>query len=150
MEQEQLDRLTRYLLVSPDVFRRKIEKQILSIALRDLHLALAPYHILIMQVLAEEGNQTVNDVGEKLAISRSQMTFATDRLVDLGLITRQPDEGDRRKIRIDLTIRGRWVTDELTKNIQKGIAGLLDDLDDRDIDRLESGLLILDQISNNQ
>jgi DNA-binding MarR family transcriptional regulator len=148
VDKEQLDRLTRFLLISPDVFRRRIEKQILNPAIKELRLELAPYHVWIMQILAEEGNQTVNDVGEKLAISRSQMTFATDRLFDLGLITRQPDEEDRRKIRIDLTLRGRWVTEELTKNIRKEFSLLLDDLSDHDLDQLENGLQILDRLIN--
>jgi DNA-binding MarR family transcriptional regulator len=148
MEQEQLDRLTRNLLISPDVFRRRIEKQILNPAIHELRLELAPYHVWIMQMLAEEGNQSVNDVGEKLAISRSQMTFATDRLFDLGLITRKPDETDRRKVRIDLTLRGRWVTEELAKNIRKGFSRLLDDLSDQNLDQLEYGLQILGQLVN--
>jgi DNA-binding MarR family transcriptional regulator len=105
------------------------------------------YHLLVLQLLADEGDQAVNDVGQKLAISKSQMTFATNRLLDLGLINRQPDDEDRRKIRIGLTLRGRWVIEELTKNIQKEMTRLLNDLSDEEIIQLESGLLILDQLS---
>ena len=147
MEVGQLDRLTRTLLISPDVFSRKIDRQILTIALKDMHLSMGIYHLLVLQVLADEGNQTVNEVGQILAISKSQMTFATNRLIDLGLINRQLDDEDRRKIRIGLTLRGRWVIEELTKNIQKEMTRLLNDLSDEDIIALESGLLILDHLS---
>jgi len=147
MESDQLDRLTRTLFISPEVLSRKIDRQILTIALKDMHLSMGMYHLLVLQVLADEGDQTVNDVGQKLAISKSQMTFATNRLIDLGLINRQPDDEDRRKIRIGLTLRGRWVTEELTKNIRKEISRLLHDLSDEDINELGSGLQILDHLS---
>ncbi len=147
MEADQLDRLTRTLLISPEVLSRKIDRQILTIALKDMHLSMGMYHLLVLQVLADEGDQAVNDVGQKLAISKSQMTFATNRLIDMGLINRQPDDEDRRKIRIGLTLRGRWVIEELTKNIQKEMTRLLNDLPDEDIIALESGLLILDHLS---
>ncbi len=147
MEADQLDRLTRTILISPEVLSRKIDRQILTIALKDMHLSMGMYHLLVLQVLADEGDQAVNDVGQKLAISKSQMTFATNRLIDMGFINRQPDDEDRRKIRIGLTLRGRWVIEELTKNIQKEMTRLLNDLPDEDIIALESGLLILDQLS---
>ncbi len=147
MDDDQLDRLTRTLLISPEVLSRKIDKQILTIALKDMHINLGMYHLLVLHVLADEGDQTVNDVGKKLAISKSQMTFATDRLVDLGLITRQLDDEDRRKIRVNLTLRGRWVIEELTKTIQRELTRLLNNLSDDDIIQLESGLQILDHIS---
>jgi DNA-binding MarR family transcriptional regulator len=147
MENEQLDRLTHSLLTSPVILTRKVDRQILSIALKDMHISMGMYHLLVLQVLAEENDQTVNDVGQKLAISRSQMTFATNFLVDLGLITRQHDDDDRRKIRIGMTLRGRWVTEELTKNIQREMARLLNDLSEAELIQLESGLQILDKFS---
>jgi DNA-binding MarR family transcriptional regulator len=147
MDDDQLDRLARSLLISPEVLSRKIDRQILTIALKDMHLSMGMYHLLVLHVLADEGDQAVNDVGQKLAISKSQMTFATNRLIDMGFINRQPDDEDRRKIRIGLTLRGRWVIEELTKNIQKEMTRLLNDLPDEDIIALESGLLILDQLS---
>jgi MarR family transcriptional regulator, organic hydroperoxide resistance regulator len=147
MEADQLDRLTSSLLITPEVLSRKIDKQILTIALKDMHLSMGIYHLLVLQVLADKGDLAVNDVGQKLAISKSQMTFATNHLVELGLITRQMDDEDRRKIRINLTLRGRWVMEELTKNIQREMTRLLNDLSDEDIIQLESGLQILDHIS---
>jgi DNA-binding MarR family transcriptional regulator len=147
MDADQLDRLTLTILITPEVLSRKIDKQILTISLKDMHLSMGMYHLLVLQVLAEKGDQAVNDVGQKLAISKSQMTFATNRLIDLGLINRQLDDEDRRKIRIGLTLRGRWVIEELTKNIQKEMTRLLNDLSDEEIITLESGLLILDRLS---
>ncbi len=147
MKAEQLDRLTRSLLISPEVLSRKIDKQILTIALKDIHLSMGMYHLLVLQVLADEGDQSMNDVGQKLAISKSQMTFATNLLVDQGLITRQLDDEDRRKIRVNLTLRGRWVMEELTKNIQRELTRFLNDLSDEEIIQLETGLQILERIS---
>lgn len=148
MQPEQVDHLARSILFSPEVFQRRVEKQILSVALKDLQLDLAMYHLLVMLALAEESNQTVNTLGERLAISRSQMTFATDRLVNLGLISRASDEEDRRKVRVDLTLRGRWIVEELTKTIRKQVAFLLKDLSDEEADRLEDGLRLLEQAAH--
>jgi DNA-binding MarR family transcriptional regulator len=147
MDADQLDRLTLTLLITPEVLSRKIDKQFLTISLKDMHLSMGMYHLLVLHVLTEKGDQTVNEVGQILAISKSQMTFATNRLIDLGLINRQLDDEDRRKIRIGLTLRGRWVIEELTKNIQKEMTRLLNDLSEVDIISLESGLQILDHIS---
>ena len=147
MQRDQLERLTDSLLIAPDVFRRKIEKQMIDTFLKGLRLDLAMYHLMILRTLAQSSGQTVNGVGQELAISRSQMTFATDRLVDLGLITRQPVDEDRRKVSLDLTLRGRWVLEELSKYLQKEIARSLNDLSDQDLDQLESGMQILDRLT---
>lgn len=147
MDIEKINELTQLVVTAPEVFRRCFDKRIVEPAINDLRLDLVNYHILIMQYLSTEGAQPVNVVGEKMAISKSQMTLATDRLIRDGLITRSADDADRRKIIIDLSIRGRWVMDEFAKTLRNEISRIVASVSDEEADQLINGLLILNKIS---
>jgi DNA-binding MarR family transcriptional regulator len=140
------EKLARQIFFLPEILQRKLERNILKIVSAELNLNLAAYHVLTLAVLQNEGALSVNEIGEQLAISRSQMTFCLDRLYDLGVIQRQPDAADRRKIMIELTLRGRWVADEITKACQKSILTRLASLSDEDLGQLENSFDLLERL----
>jgi DNA-binding MarR family transcriptional regulator len=62
---------------------------------------------LALYTLFLEGPLRLNDLAERLGTSAPTASRAVDALVDLGLVDRTPDPGDRRAIRVDVTPEGR-------------------------------------------
>jgi DNA-binding MarR family transcriptional regulator len=73
--------------------------------LDELGLTYLQYAALIS--LAEENNQTVGKLGEKLFLESSTLTPLLKRLEAMGYVTRQRDTEDERQVRIGLTKAGR-------------------------------------------
>jgi len=73
---------------------------------------LAPYGITpvqyaVLRVLWEEDGRSGAEIGARLAIDSATTTGVIDRLEAAGLVSRQPDERDRRIHRAVLSERGR-------------------------------------------
>ena len=72
--------------------------------LEDLDLTYPQY--LVMLVLWEEQEQTVNQLGEKLKLDSGTLTPLLKRMEQKGLVTRTRDTGDERVVNITLTKEG--------------------------------------------
>ena len=72
-------------------------------------LAGIEYTVLISigHLNAEEGAVSVNRVAEHLHLSGAFVTTLTNRLVTLGLAHKQQDAADRRRVRLEVSSRGR-------------------------------------------
>jgi DNA-binding MarR family transcriptional regulator len=88
--------------------------------LDELGLTYLQYAALIS--LAEEDNQTVGKLGEKLFLDSSTLTPLLKRLEAMGYVTRQRDARDERQVRIGLTRAGR----ELRQKAFAGRTSLVD------------------------
>lgn len=62
---------------------------------------------LVMMVLWEEQETTVNQIAEKLILNTNTITPLLKRMETMGLITRTPSKTDQRKILVGLTEEGR-------------------------------------------
>lgn len=91
--------------------------------------------------LAEEDDQTVSQLGEKLFLESSTLTPLLKRLEAAGHVTRRRDSRDERQVRIGLTAQGRSAVDQ----VFCGCGGIIDatGLDARDYVRLQSELVEL-------
>ena len=63
--------------------------------------------LMVLGLLHEEGSSSISELCNKLTISRPQMTIVVDKLVDLDLVYRVHNEGDRRTININVTEKGK-------------------------------------------
>jgi DNA-binding MarR family transcriptional regulator len=113
------EELTHLMIIAPGIISRRAEHMLINQVCAELDLSLASHHIMVLALLQETGPMFIHEVCETLSISKSQMTFLTDRLVSMGLIDRSPEEEDRRKVRLNLSLRGRWVIEEIQKSIQR-------------------------------
>jgi DNA-binding MarR family transcriptional regulator len=86
-------------------------------------VTLAQYRTLV--VLASRGPQTLAGLAANIAVTPATATRMCDRLVRKGLIRRTPQRGDRRTVRLDLTIEGRSLVDNVTRRRRKEIQSLL-------------------------
>jgi DNA-binding MarR family transcriptional regulator len=73
----------------------------------ELGLTYLQYATLI--ALAEEDDQTVGGLGDKLFLDSSTLTPLLKRMEGMELITRRRDPNDERQVRISLTKQGRDV-----------------------------------------
>ncbi len=90
-----------FALYSTSLAMTKVYKPLLS----KLELTYPQY--VVMLVLWEEGDLMVSEIGEKLFLDSGTLTPLLKRLEASGLITRQRDSSDERRVRVNLTAKGR-------------------------------------------
>lgn len=86
-----------------------------ELALAAVDLTLPQYRLLI---LLGEGNEAASALAEKLAVSRPSVTGVVDGLVARGLVQRDHDPGDRRRVGHSLTDEGRRLLAEADAAVQ--------------------------------
>lgn len=70
-------------------------------------------HGRILMMLAEDGPQKASALAEALQITSGAVTGLADRLVELGLISRERGESDRRVVLLEITDEGRKLVSNL-------------------------------------
>jgi DNA-binding MarR family transcriptional regulator len=68
-------------------------------------LGLTPQQARLLFVVAEKPSNMLG-LGSTVRLSKSTMTSLVDRMEELGLLTRAPDPGDRRRLLVSATERG--------------------------------------------
>jgi len=96
---------------------------------------------MLMYYILKDDKKPIKYYGEKLLISKPNMTKLVDRLVDDGLIERIDDESDRRKIKLAVTELGRKLVIEHKEYIKNNILERINILDDKDIEELHESIL---------
>lgn len=85
-----------------------LERAAVSVGLRRR----GDYEVLALLRRTEPDQPTPAELAQHLMTSPSGMTGKIDRLEGQGLLERQPDSYDRRTVKLQLTERGRTLTDE--------------------------------------
>jgi DNA-binding MarR family transcriptional regulator len=67
----------------------------------------------IMAVLGRFGPDAATGIGTRTAMDKVTVSRAMTRLIDRGLMTRDSDSGDRRRIIAKLTRKGRTIHDKI-------------------------------------
>jgi len=97
----QLDRQLCFALYSASLAMTKAYKPLLA------PLGLTYPQYLVMLVLWETDNATVSQLGDKLTLDSGTLTPLLKRLQAQGLISRQRDAADERRVLVQLTPAGR-------------------------------------------
>lgn len=69
--------------------------------------------MLVLRGCPDEQRVTIGDLARQLLIRHNSAVGLVDRLVDEGLVVREPSRTDRRKVELRLTGRGRQVLAKL-------------------------------------
>jgi len=77
-----------------------------ELAVTTVDLTLSQYRVL---GILGDGREAASVLASKLAVSRPSITGVIDGLVARGLVTRDHDPLDRRRIGLDLTVEGKRV-----------------------------------------
>ena len=109
---------------------------------------------MVLRHLYYRGPCTVSGMAAQMEISNPAASQFLDRLVEIGLVTREENPQDRRQKRITLTPRGRALVEEAQRVQQQWLQNLLSSLSPEEIVHLQRAFEILkervDAINNLQ
>ena len=109
-----------------------------EVGLSEVDLSLPQYRILM---LLDEGSVVASALADRLAVTRPSVTAVVDGLVARGLVERQADGRDRRRVAHGLTSEGRRVLAAADRAIDARLADIAGYLDEpTDADAAFSGL----------
>ena len=103
-------------------------RALVAVAARSLahvegNVTVPQYRALV--VLASRGPQSAGTVAEALGVHLSTLTRLCDRLAAKGLVTREPEPNNRRRIRLALTPRGKRLVRSVTAKRRAEIARIV-------------------------
>lgn len=108
--------------------------RIRSLVHEGMDLTYNQYKMLL--TIADKGRCPLNMLARDLGIAMSSASEMVDRLVQLELVSRSIDEGNRRQVIILTTGRGNELIQELQRGIIDNYRALLHRLPERDCERL--------------
>jgi DNA-binding MarR family transcriptional regulator len=123
------ERLADLLLRVPTMTRRLSRDVFRLVQDQTRQRDLSEHHLVILMEL-RSGRLPIGEVGRRAGISKSQMTHASDELVRLGMIERQIDTQDRRRLNINLTRRGSDILRAAQSALGQRLPTLLSSLDE--------------------
>jgi DNA-binding MarR family transcriptional regulator len=85
-------------------------------------LGLTYTQYVTLVALGEEDDQRVGDLGDKLFLESNTLTPILKKLEQLGLVDRRRDPADERQVRVNATLAGR----KLQQEVEKSAAKLID------------------------
>jgi DNA-binding MarR family transcriptional regulator len=123
------------------LIRRRIE---LDLRNADGERPATPQQLMVLLELSG-GSPTVGALAASLRVSPPTVSAAVSTLEQRGWVERSTDAEDRRRTHITLTDEGASVLREIRGAAETGLGGVLENLDDEEIARLEDGLAVLGQ-----
>jgi DNA-binding MarR family transcriptional regulator len=120
---------------------RKMHRDVVKVVLDQISEDIAPHHVVVMKILAEAiGTSHPSELGETVGIAKSQMTHSIDRLIELGMVRRQHDTKDRRRINIQLTQKGKTTLARAERLLKDRWRARLSSLQEGDLEKLADSL----------
>ena len=100
----------------------------------------------VLWTLEREGSAVLGQVARMLCVSNSTATELSDRLVRGGYARRGAEPGDRRRVALSLTSRGRALLAEFAKRRHDRWRTILRNLSTGEVGRLASSLAVVDRL----
>ncbi len=94
-----------------------------DVALASVDLTAPQYRVLVHLC---EGNEAASALADKLAVSRPSVTGVVDGLVARGLVQRQHESLDRRRVGHSLTADGRRLLQQADTAVQRHLEEILE------------------------
>jgi DNA-binding MarR family transcriptional regulator len=133
------DQKERILSLAEDLFKAARNQ-----VPRDWHrVDLTMPQLKVLFSLFVDGPLPCSSLAEAMGVSLPTMNGVLERLRERGLITRQADRRDRRRILNSLTARGHQLIDTLWTSHQDWLSDLLDRMDSADLETIEQALSII-------
>ncbi|ASS66261.1 MarR family transcriptional regulator [Paenibacillus sp. RUD330] len=115
---------------------RLVRKLINSEWNRDNEHGLGLTHVRILSLLSSEGPQKASVLADRLQITSGAVTGLPDRLVELGYISRERGEQDRRVVLLDIEANGKQLLEQVSKTKQKLMYKLYEGMDGTDMEQM--------------
>jgi DNA-binding MarR family transcriptional regulator len=100
----------------------------------------------VLWTLEREGSARLGEVARMLCVTNSTATELSDRLVRGGYARRLAEPGDRRRVALALTPKGRVLLAEFAKRRRDRFRSILRALSATEVDRLASSLAVVDRL----
>lgn len=127
----------------------RLTTKIYAPLLKELDITYPQY--LVLLVLWQHGEQSVNEIGNKLFLESNTVTPLLKRLEQKQLISRNRSAEDERSVRIALTSKGELLKTEAMEIPEKIIGSFEDDsIDKAEILQFQKTLFKLVEILSNQ
>jgi DNA-binding MarR family transcriptional regulator len=136
MENKHLDRVIESMVRIPPIMHRKLYRELFRVVLQQFGTDIAPHHLMIMKMLQESGTLYSSEIGDGISIAKPQMTHSIDKLIGLGMVEREHDTEDRRKINIRLTQKGRDTVERLDQIMKDLVRNKLSVLSEDELGKL--------------
>lgn len=94
---------------------------------------LNPTEFMVLELLAAKGAQPIQQIGKKILLSSSSMTYVIDKLEKKEFIERKPFETDRRVIFAHITDKGMTFMEESFPHHEKMITDLYSVLSEEEL-----------------
>lgn len=136
MASQYLEQAIEEMVRIPPILHRKLHRDLFKVVLEEVGANIAPHYMMIMRVIQESGPLSSSEIGETLAIAKSQMTRSIDKLIALGMVEREHGTEDRRTIQISLTDKGRLMLEQIDETINNNLKERLEILSDDELEKL--------------
>jgi DNA-binding MarR family transcriptional regulator len=104
---EQLERTERLMLRVGWLEQRRFARDLAEFGLT------VPQFLALRSMLRRDEQPTMSTLADETLHRCATMTGIVDRLAKMGLVTRQRDPGDRRRVLVELTLHGRELMDKV-------------------------------------
>ena len=144
MDEKLLDSVTQEML---HLFPL-LEGKIIRVGFRSMEREwkVAPHHFMILKMLSHSGPMPVSEIGGSHNIPKSHMTYLIDRLVEMGLVERQPDTKDRRVVKVSLTAEGQRTLAGCEALMRENAHQRMSSLTEADLNQLSESLKMVREI----
>lgn len=133
---ENVANIEKHLRKVDYIIRRK-GREILS----DFNITVPQFSAL--QILINQGDMTIGELSQKMALACSTITDLIDRMEKSELVVRKKDDKDKRVVRIEVLPNGYDILEKVLKKRIDFLSGRLGDFSDEDKNRLNLGLKAL-------
>lgn len=112
------------------LLRNRVIKQHASITVPNsgnggmLELSIPQVNLLL--TVRDNSVMTMKELAVALEVSPPSASVMVDRLVDLGLLRRQPSQSDRREVQISVSNEGARLVDEMEDQLLESIVEILE------------------------
>lgn len=133
-EPSQLE-LVEFFPYQLSVVANRVSQSIARIFKEKFDLQIPEWRILVTLYAVDE--MSFADVTEKTSMDKTRVSRAQRRMIDLGLITAEVDEADKRKVNLSLTDKGREICREIIPEAKARDAWLQEVISKEEQDQLE-------------
>jgi MarR family transcriptional regulator, organic hydroperoxide resistance regulator len=115
-------------------FNDKIRTLVIPARIDDLVLTRSQFKVLV--ILLFEPGRTATELGDAMDMTKASLTGILVTLEAEGLATRTADPGDRRKVRLSLTEKGRSFCETKMREFEARLEARMAPLSDADLTKL--------------
>jgi DNA-binding MarR family transcriptional regulator len=103
--------------------------------------------LFVLQQLDDSPARSVNELADRTSTHQSSVSTVVSRLVERGLVKREPSADDARRMEISITERGRRLMQTAPRTAQSRMQEAMTRMPREDLHRLAQGLEVLLQES---